>query len=63
MILMNDCQFYWSTAPLDKCGTISNPASIPIVADCVSNQMSARNGLLGIYLTTGEELLTRRQKA
>ena len=60
MTLMNDCQFIWSSAPLDKCGTTSNPASIPIAADCVDDQMSARKGSLGVCLPTGEELLPRR---
>jgi hypothetical protein len=33
MIFTNDCQFCLSTAPLDRRGTISNPASMPIAAD------------------------------
>ena len=39
---MNDCQFCLSTAPLDRRGTISNPASIPMFADCASDEMSAK---------------------
>lgn len=50
---MNDCQFCLSTAPLDKRGTMSNPASIPIVTNCGSNKTSARNGLLGGFIITG----------
>lgn len=57
MTSMNDCQFCLSTAPLERRGTISNPTSMPMNADCVIDEPSARDGLLGSLPHDQEESL------